>query len=226
MRLAGEHHFRSGRADVWRALQDPQVLTNALPGVRRLEVQDDDRFKVTVTVGVGAIKGAYDGAFWLSDKQDLASCRVQAEASGPPGSIAMTAAMQLRDGDAGGTVLSYDADAMVTGPLAGVGQRMVVAAAKKTTAEFLAAIDRELSSGPVPAATAPTGPDHRPGDDAQAGPSGTGPAGVFVPAATEGRGGDAELRLFAGGLLCGFALAVIGILIGRGLRTPRDGAWR
>ena len=38
MKLAGEHRFESSRADVWRALQNPQMLANALPGVRRLEV--------------------------------------------------------------------------------------------------------------------------------------------------------------------------------------------
>jgi carbon monoxide dehydrogenase subunit G len=212
VKLEGEHRFTSSRSDVWRALQDPQILANSLPGVKRLEVDGPDRYKVTVTVGVGAVKGAYDGTFSLSDKQELESCTVQAEASGPPGSVAATAAMRLSDADGGGTLLTYDADAKVTGPLAGVGQRMVASAAKKTTREFLAAIDRELTNGPSPT-TSKTATADPAVDSAVTGPSGPPPAGVFAPSSPAG--GDGGLKLFAGGALMGFLLAVAGILIGR-----------
>jgi carbon monoxide dehydrogenase subunit G len=187
--------------------------------VKRLEVDGPDRYKVTVTVGVGAVKGAYDGTFSLSDKQDLESCTVQAEASGPPGSVGATASMRLSDTDGGGTLLAYEADAKVTGPLAGVGQRMVASAAKKTTKEFLAAIERELINGPAPAAAAAstasqTATASPAVDSAVTGPSGPPPAGVFSPSSPAG-GDGGDLKLFAGGALMGFLLAVVGILIGR-----------
>ena len=223
MKIEGEHRFQSSRADVWRALQDPQILTNSLPGVKRLEVDGPDRYKVTVTVGVGAVKGAYDGTFALTDKRDLESCRVTADASGPPGSVAATAAMTLEDAD-GGTLLTYDADAKVTGPLAGIGQRMVASAAKKTTREFLQAIDRELTGTGVATRSPQSAAASKSVavDSAAAGSTqGPPPEGVFAPSSASGGGGggDRDLKLVSGGLLMGFLLAIAGVLIGR--RTAR-----
>jgi hypothetical protein len=224
VKLEGEHHFKSSRAEVWSALQDPQILANSLPGVKRLEVDGPDRYTVTVTVGVGAVKGAYDGTFALTDKRELESCRVTADASGPPGSVSATAAMTLADGAAGGTVLAYDADAKVTGPLAGIGQRMVASAAKKTTKEFLEAIDRELTgaNGAAAPASPPTAATNRVAvDSAVSGPiPGPPPAGVYSPSSPAGGdGGDRELKLLTGGLVAGFVLAMLGVLVGR--RTAR-----
>jgi hypothetical protein len=65
--------------------------------------------------------------------------------------------MTLRDADGGGALLSYEADANVTGALAGVGQRLVAAAARRTTREFLEALDREIvAPAPSRAEAAPT----------------------------------------------------------------------
>ncbi len=158
MKLQGEHRFGSSRAEVWQALQDPQVLADSLPGVRRFKVVGEDRYEVTIMVGVGAVKGSYAGIFALEDKRELESCRVVADASGPPGSISTVADMRLADLEGGATHLVYNAEARITGPLAGVGQRMVEAAARKTTREFLQALDERLlapqTDGPADGATA------------------------------------------------------------------------
>ena len=104
---------------------------------------------------------------------------MRANASGGAGSVEAVAQMRMRDGDNGGALLTYEADANVTGPLAGVGQRLVGSAAKRTTREFLEGLDREIQSPDGAAGTRPTtpekartlrpgprhGPRHRPGRD-------------------------------------------------------------
>jgi len=224
VKIEGEYRFASSRDDVWRALQDPQTLANSLPGVKRLDVDGPDRYAVTVTVGVGSVKGAYDGTFALTDKRELEACRVTADASGPPGSVSATAAMKLEDAEGGGTLLTYDADAKVTGPLAGIGERMVSSAAKKTTREFLEAIDRELTgAGTVAASVTPptaAAADSVAAGSAAAGPTpGSPPVGSYAPSSAGGGGGERDLKLFTGGLVAGFVLGAVGILIGR--RTAR-----
>jgi hypothetical protein len=102
---------------------------------------------------------------------------------------------------------------------------MVASAAKKTTNEFLEAIDRELTG--VDAAPAPASPQTAPAtnfaaaDSAVTGPTpGPPPAGVYSPSSPAGGdGGDRELKLLTGGLVAGFLLALLGILVGR--RTAR-----
>lgn len=161
MRIEGEHAFSASRARVWEALNDPPTLARALPGAQRLDAVGPDEYALTVSVGVGAVRGTYEGTFALAEKREAESCVVRAGASGGPGSVETVASMTLRDADGGGAVMSYEADATVTGALAGVGQRLVGAAARRTTREFLEALDREIAApaaqpeaGPGPAAPA------------------------------------------------------------------------
>jgi uncharacterized protein len=220
MKITGEHVFSSPRQKVWDALQDPQMLANALPGVKRLEVTQPDEYAITVSVGVGSVKGTYDGTFELTDKRDGEACSVRANATGGPGSVAAVAHMQMRDGEEGGAVLSYEADANVSGPLAGVGQRLVGGAARKTTKEFLEALDRQILEPAAAANGKPGAAAEEPAEGDQPGKAEPGkPAAagtVFTPTARPAaeRGG-ADPVVIALSALTGFALALIGIAFGR-----------
>jgi uncharacterized protein len=199
MKITGEHAFASSRERVWAALEDPQMLANALPGVKRLDVTGPDEYAITVTVGVGSVKGTYDGTFRMTDKQAPEACAVRANAKGGPGSVEAIAHMRMRDGDNGGALLSYEADANVTGPLAGVGQRLIGSAAKRTTREFLEALDREIQS---PAAEQP----------AAATPE---RAGSYAPAPAAAPARRADPVVIVASMLAGFLLALIGVSVGR-----------
>jgi uncharacterized protein len=163
MRIEGEHEFSASRERVWEALNDPRTLARAVPGAQRLDPVGPDAYALTVSVGVGAVRGTYEGTFALADKQEPESCVVRASASGGAGSVETVARMSLRDADGGGAVMRYDADATVTGALAGVGQRLVAAAARRSTREFLEALDREIAaaSAAPEAAAAPAAPAAR-----------------------------------------------------------------
>ena len=195
MNINGEYAFRASREQVWDALQDPAILGDALPGARRLEPTGPDEYALAVDVGVGAVKGTYEGTFALTDKHERESCTVQASASGRPGSVTAVARMRLAD-DGPGARMSYEADANVTGPLAGVGQRLMGAAARRTTEQFLAALDERIVSG-APAAEA-----------AQAAE----PGAAIVPAAPAAPAGA---KVIVASALGGFALALIGVAVGR-----------
>ena len=75
------------------------------------------------------------------------------------------ARMQLTEAD-GRRVMAYEADAGVTGPLAGVGQRLMGAAARRTTEQFLRALDERIVAPPAreeePAGVSPNGRWGRP----------------------------------------------------------------
>jgi uncharacterized protein len=187
MRIAGEHRFTHSRDDVWSALMDPAALAASLPGARRLEPVGEDEYAISVDVGVGSVKGTYEGTFALADKQPPEACTVHARASGRPGSVTVEARMRMAE-DA---LLTYEADANVTGPLAGVGQRLMGAAAKRTTAQFLTALDAHI--GAPPAADRPE------------------QALAPVPAP---RGGT-DPKVAVASALGGFLLALVGVAVGR-----------
>jgi hypothetical protein len=195
VKVSGEHRFSHSSGEVWEALNDPRALAAAVPGARRLEPIADDQYALTVDVGVGSVKGTYEGTFAITDKEPPHACTVRASASGRPGSVSAVARMQLSD-DGDGARLSYEADANVTGPLAGVGQRLMGAAARRTTEQFLAALDGYIEE-PVPAAERAVAAG-RPGLD-------------VVPAV---RGGP-DPKVIVASALGGFALALVGVAVGR-----------
>ena len=194
MKVTGDYEFRASREQVWAALLDPEALAATLPGARRLDPTGADRYDISIDVGVGSVKGTYDGTFALTDKVEREACTVRATASGRPGSVTTEARMRL-EGDERAR-MTYEADATVTGPLAGVGQRLMGAAARRTTEQFLSALD-EYIAAPAPAAAAATAPE---------------PGAAVVPAAPRG-GTDA--KVIVASALGGFALALIGVAVGR-----------
>jgi uncharacterized protein len=140
---------------VWAAITDPAVLARTIPGCASLEQVGEGRFAMVVSAGVGAIRGMYAGEVRLSDLSFPTSCVLHASGSGGPGSVRATVPITLAPVD-GGTLLSYSAEAVVGGPVAGVGQRMITGVAKKMAEQFFSAMDRELVEPNVVAAVAPS----------------------------------------------------------------------
>ncbi len=200
MKIQGRYEFQADRQSVWKALQDPELLAATLPGAKSLEVVGPDRYKITADVGVGSVKGTYDGVFSMTDKKDFESCVLSGSARGGAGSIEVEALSRLSDSNGGGTLLVYEAEAQVAGPIAGVGQRMIGAASKRMSNDFFNAIDGALTGAPVATAHAP--PTAEPGAE-------IGRVYAKPPAAAS------DNRSFLMGVAVGFALAIIGVIVGR-----------
>ena len=85
MKVTGEHSFTHSRDEVWKALLDPAALTATLPGARRLEPTGPDEYLITVDVGVGSVRGTYDGTFALSGQGRARGVHGDGERQRPPG---------------------------------------------------------------------------------------------------------------------------------------------
>ena len=161
MKVAGSAVLHALPEQVWAAITDPAVLAAVIPGCDALTPLADNRFGLTVTLGVASIKGSYTGEVAFSDLRQPSSLTMRANGSGGPGTIDTTVAVQLTDNSDGTTKLDYDADAMVGGMVGGVGQRVLAGVAKKTAGLFFAAIDDVLTGAktvatPPPALSAAT----------------------------------------------------------------------
>lgn len=194
MKVNGEATLHAPVDRVWAALNDPAVLVRTIPGCERLEATGPDAYAMTVSAGVASIKGTYSGTVALSEQDVPHSFLMTASGAGGPGTVSTEVRVALAGTLDGATRLTYDADAVVGGMVAGVGQRMLVAVAKKTAGEFFRAVD-DVLTGRAPV-TEPTA-------------SATGP-GVFVAPAgsSDGNGG------FVRGLVVGAAIALVGVALG------------
>jgi carbon monoxide dehydrogenase subunit G len=153
MKISGEASVAASVPAVYAAMTDPAVLVRTIPGCQRLEQTGPDTYKATVLAGVAAVKGAFDGEVRLSDRDEPHAFTLHASGAGAPGTVSAVARVSLAEAPGGTTLVAYDADATIGGVIGGVGQRMITGVARKTAAEFFAAVDRELT-GKVPAAAA------------------------------------------------------------------------
>jgi carbon monoxide dehydrogenase subunit G len=211
--LDGSAVLHADPEKVWAVITDPAVLARTIPGCESLEQVGDDEYKMNVTVGVGAIRGTYAGEVKLSDQQRPSSYVMHASGAGGPGNVRATVTINLEpSGD--GTALTYSADAVVGGPVAGVGQRMISGVAKRMAGQFFKAIDDELTGTVTPIGAAPSAVAAGEAAPAAAAPTAAGPrvfAGGTAPAAG-GVGGDVQTLLLGAGL--GALLTLIGVAIG------------
>jgi len=189
---------------VWDAILDPAVLVRTIPGCSRLETVAENSYAMTVSAGVAAIKGTYDGTAVLSDLDAGQSLVMRLTGAGAPGTIDATVQVAFAPVD-GGTAVSYDADAVVGGMVGGVGQRMLTSVSKRMAAEFFTRVGDAISA---PTAPAPAGapPASVAGSEP---PAATGT--VFTPPAS--RGGDHDD--FVKGIAVGAGLVLLGVIAGR-----------
>ncbi len=157
MEMSGEELINAPKAAVWEALNDPDILKQAIPGCESVEKEGDDGFTATVKVKVGPVKATFKGAVKLSNIDAPNGYTITGEGKGGAAGFGKGGAdIKLSDAD-GGTLLSYTATASVGGKMAQIGSRLIDSTAKKLAVEFFAKFN-ELVSEPV-AEQAETGTD-------------------------------------------------------------------
>jgi carbon monoxide dehydrogenase subunit G len=145
MIIEGEFRFAGPRDTVWDLLQDPGVLVKALPGARELTRTAEAHFQGTMVVGVGPVTaGEFAVTVTLGDKRQPSSFSMQVEGKGAVGFARGTARVDLEEPERGATLMHYRADLQIGGKIAGVGQRVIDAAARLMTRQGLEALNREL----------------------------------------------------------------------------------
>lgn len=218
MKISGSATLASEPQQVWDAFHDPAVLARCLPGCERLTEVGPDHYAMTVTAGVAAIKGTYDGEVSLRDPQHPDSFTMKASGAGAPGTVDADVVVRLAPGASGGTDLTYDADAAVGGVIGGVGQRMLAGVTKKMAGQFFSAVDADIAGARPAVAAAPSGTvagapaaaNGIPGGAVAAQPSGTGTVYAGRPAPAEA----SRVRDYALGVVTGGVVAVVGVLVG------------
>jgi uncharacterized protein len=224
MKVSGTAFLHGPVERVYAVLNDPAVLVRTIPGCETLEQVGPDAYRATVTTGVASIKGSFNGQVHLTDQDPPHSFVLHASGAGAPGTVSADVAVRLADEGDGVTLLSYHANAVVGGMIGGVGQRVLSGVAKKTAAEFFAAVDAVLTGAApeaeppaevpaaagAPAAALPAqGPADLPAGVANAPTVFTRPRPVSVPTGAVPMGGE-----FGLGVAIGAGIALLGALVG------------
>lgn len=143
MKIEGTHQIQAPREQVYAALSDPQILQRCIPGCQSLELTDANTYRATMKAGIGPVKGTFKGNVRLEDMQPPTHYRMIVDGKGGPGFVKGEGEFNLTESD-GGTAIAYEGEMKVGGVIAGVGQRMIEAAAKMLAAQFFNALDKEI----------------------------------------------------------------------------------
>lgn len=142
MKIDGQFVVRAPRAAVWEALNDPAVLSRAIPGCEQLEPRGDNRFDVVVKAGIGAIKGTFKGGVSIENVVPPESYVLSIDGTGPGGFIKGRGHITLSEAGTD-TAVSISGDAQAGGMIASVGQRLLASGAKLMMSEFFKGLERE-----------------------------------------------------------------------------------
>lgn len=144
MIVEGTYTFPGPREVVWELLLDPDVLAKTMPGATSITRVSQDRYEGKMGVGIGPITAAeFDVVITMTEKVVPESYRMQIEGRGRFGFTRGNAAVRLI-ADGAQTVMHYQADMMVGGKIAAVGQRLLDSVSRMMLKQGLEAMSTEL----------------------------------------------------------------------------------
>lgn len=127
----------ASRDDVWRALNDPEMLRQCIPGCEELLQHSPTEMSAKVVLKVGPIKARFAGDVTLSEIEPPVGYVLSGEGKGGVAGFAKGAAdVRLEEVSPNVTVLRYSARADVGGKIAQLGSRLLDSTAKKLAKRF------------------------------------------------------------------------------------------
>ncbi len=135
MKISGSAQLPFPPERTYELMQDPAVLSRAIPGCEALERTGDNEYRMKMKMMLASFSGAFDGKVRLIDPNPPNSFRMVVEGSGKIGFMKGDGALTLTAKD-GGTEVAYDGDAQVGGTIAAVGQRMIDTTARMMIKRF------------------------------------------------------------------------------------------
>ncbi|MCT7374388.1 CoxG family protein [Chelativorans salis] len=146
MIIEGEERIEAPVETVWRALNDPDVLKDCIPGCQELEKKSDTEFAATVSLKIGPIKARFNGAVELTNLNPPHSYTISGEGKGGVAGFAKGAAdVSLKEDGPGATILTYEAKADVGGKMAQLGSRLIQSTSKKLAGQFFSDFNARVS---------------------------------------------------------------------------------
>ncbi len=136
MEVNGEYRIEADREVVWAALNDEDILRQALPGCESLQRISDTDLDARVKLKVGPVVVNFVTKISLKDLDPPNGYTISGDGKAGPAGFARGEARVSLEDVGGVTLLRYDVDARLGGKLGQLGSRMIDATAQKIAAEF------------------------------------------------------------------------------------------
>lgn len=150
MKLREEFTIQERLEDVWKFLQQAEMVAACMPGMESVDVIDDDNVQVRVSQRVGPMSATFDAKVRVLDRVDGQSIRFEAvgkSVRGAAGSLRALNTVTLQ-GAGDGTLVIVEGDVALAGALGSVGQKVVAKQASKVTQQFVANLRSGMTGEP------------------------------------------------------------------------------
>ena len=145
LEFAGAPMVTASRDQVWARLMDPNFVAASAPGVESVEPVDPTHFKVLSGIGVGPLRVRFQLDVELSDVVPLERLRMTALGRAPGSAVDTVSSVRLEPLGNGRTRLNWSATSTISGTVAGLGPRLLEAAARRLTEDFWTDFARRVS---------------------------------------------------------------------------------
>ncbi len=136
MKMSGEVTIPASRETVWKALNDPAVLKQCIPGCEAITKHSDTKLEAKVVVKLGPLKARFTGMVNLTDLNPPKSYRISGQGQGGFAGAASGGANIRLEEVPEGTTMIYDVDAQVSGKLASLGARFIEPTSRALAGQF------------------------------------------------------------------------------------------
>jgi carbon monoxide dehydrogenase subunit G len=141
----GQERIPSDADTVWTFVNDPDKVGHCLPDVTEVTVQDPTHFDAVVRVGLGPVRGKLKFKFELQPDADARRMTMKIAGGGLGSAMDLTAGADIVRVDAVSTLLNWSGEAVMRGPVASIGGRVLDAQAQKLIAQTFTNVRDKLS---------------------------------------------------------------------------------
>ena len=147
LQYSGEEQIPADRATVWAFVNDPERIGRCLPDVQTVTVHDPTHFDAVVGVALGPVRGKFKFKFELQPDEAAQRMNMKITGGGFGSAVDLTAGADIVAGEGTSTVLKWDGSAVMRGPVAAVGGRVLDAQAKKLITQTFTNVREQLTAG-------------------------------------------------------------------------------
>ena len=152
MEVSGNRKINAPRQIVFRALLNPEVLKNSIPGCESAEFITSPRgtpeLKLMVSPSIPGLKGPYKVFLEIGEVIEPSRVTLIASPTSSMGSITATCVVDLAD-DPAGTLVNYKANAAMEGKVAAIPDIIIKGGVKSALDQFFKNFEKQVSTIPA-----------------------------------------------------------------------------
>ena len=144
MKFKGSYQLNAKIVDVWKSLNDPEVLKNCIDGCKEFISIDKNKYKAKIFVKLGPVNTSFQSVIKIENIVEEESYDIEAKGNaGQLGNASGKIKVSLEENN-NKTILSYQAETRINGKLAQLGSRLIDGSVKKNTDIFFKNFSKNL----------------------------------------------------------------------------------